>query len=133
MATRLAERTLVIDDNGAQVNVATAPLEQLRELTSRLDTAASGLVVLLKLARRMERRSGIGWEQASNIGSGWQPPIAAVAAGLRTHLAGHPAIADTLWWLVSRFVVPVHERIAYSKMPEFTFRFPLGGWPAALL
>ena len=24
---------------------------------------------------------------------------------------------------MSRFVVPVHERIAYSKLPEFTFRF----------
>ena len=99
------------------------PLEQLRELTSRLDTAASGLVVLLELTRRMERRSGVGWEQASRIASGWQPSIAAVATGLRTHLDSDPAVADTLWWLVSRFVVPVHERIAYSKLPEFTFRF----------
>jgi hypothetical protein len=24
---------------------------------------------------------------------------------------------------VSKFVMPVHERIAYSKLPEFTFRF----------
>ena len=46
-----------------------------------------------------------------------------MAAGLRTHLDGDPTVADTLWWLISRFVVPVHERIAYSKLPEFTFRF----------
>ena len=123
LAARLAAGTLASDDGGTQVDVATAPLEQLRELTSRLDTAASGLVVLLELARRMERRSGAGWEQASRIASGWQPSIASVAIGLRTHLDSGPAVADTLWWLVSRFVLPVHERIAYSKLPEFTFRF----------
>ena len=76
---------------GTHVDVATAPLEQLRELTNRLDTAASGLVVLLELARRMERRSGAGWEQASHIASGWQPSVAAVAAGLRTHLDDDPS------------------------------------------
>jgi hypothetical protein len=123
LTARLAEGTLAIDDDDTHVDVAAAPLEQLRELTSRLDTAASGLVVLLELARRMEHRSGAGWEHASRIASGWQPSIAAVAAGLRTHLDSDPSVADTLWWLVSRFVVPVHERIAYSKLPEFTFRF----------
>ena len=45
------------------------------------------------------------------------------STALRTHLADSPMIGDTLWWLVSRFVIPVHERIAYSKLPEFTFRF----------
>ena len=24
---------------------------------------------------------------------------------------------------MSRFIIPVHERIGYSKLPEFTFRF----------
>jgi hypothetical protein len=123
LAARLTAGTLAIDDDCTQVDVATAPLERLRELTSRLDTAASGLVVLLELTRRMERRSGVGWEQASRIASGWQPSIASVAVALRTHLDGDPAVADTLWWLVSRFILPVHERIAYSKLPEFTFRF----------
>jgi hypothetical protein len=30
-----------------------------------------------------------------------------------------------LWWLTAEFIIPVHERIAYSKLPEstFTFRF----------
>ncbi len=107
LAACLADGMLTIDD-GANVDVATAPLEQLRELTNRLDTATSGLVVLLELARRMEGRSGAGWEQATHIASGWQLSVAAVAAGLRTHLADYPSVADTLWWLVSRFVVSVH-------------------------
>jgi hypothetical protein len=124
LAARLAAGTLTVaDGDGAEEEVTAAPLDELRQLTYRLDTASSGLIVLLELARRMENRSGPGWAQAADIGSGWQPSVAAVAAGLRSHLAEEPAVADTLWWMVSRFVVPVHERIAYSKLPEFTFRF----------
>jgi hypothetical protein len=111
------------DGDGAEIHVAAARLEELRGLTDQLDSASSGLVVLLELARRMDGRSGAGWEQAAHLASGWQPSVAAVAAGLRTHLGENPAVADTLWWMVSRFVIPVHERIAYSKLPEFTFRF----------
>jgi hypothetical protein len=124
LAGRLAAGTLTIPDGaGPDVDVATAPLESLRRLTNEVDTATSGLLVLLELTRRIKGRSGTGWEQASHIASAWQPSVAAVAAGLRAHLAAEPTVADTLWWLVSRFIVPVHERIAYSKLPEFTFRF----------
>jgi hypothetical protein len=98
-------------------------LESLRRLTDEVDTASSGLVMLLEFAHRMQDRSGAGWEQASHIASAWQPSVAAVATGLRTHLADAPTVADTLWWLLSRFIIPVHERIGYSKLPEFTFRF----------
>ena len=46
-----------------------------------------------------------------------------VLAELNTHLAEEPTVADTLWWIVHRFIIGVHERIAYSKLPEHTFRF----------
>ena len=46
-----------------------------------------------------------------------------VLDALTTHLAEEPTVADTLWWIVHRFIVSVHERIAYSKLPEHTFRF----------
>lgn len=124
LTARLAAGMLTVTDrDGAEVEVTAAALEELRQLTDRLDTASSGLVVLLELARRMESRSGPGWEQAAHIASGWQPSVAAVIAGLRIHLAEGPAVGDTLWWMVSHFVIPVHERIGYSKLPEFTFRF----------
>jgi hypothetical protein len=131
LAERLAEGTLVVDDGaGDRLDVTRAELEQLRQWTSQRDTAMSGLVVLLELARRMDDRSGAGWDHAATARSAWQPSVAAVAAGLRAHLAQGPTIAETLWWLVSRFVLPVHERIAYSKLPEFTFRFR---WEEGLL
>jgi len=122
LTARWAEGTLAIDDDDTHVDVAAAPLEQLRELTSRLDTAHRGLWCCSSW-RGEWSIVGAGWEHASRIASGWQASIAAVADGLRTHLDSDPSVADTLCWLVSRFVVPVHERIAYSKLPEFTFRF----------
>lgn len=124
LAAQLTAGTLAVPDaDGTDVDVATAPLDDLRRLTSQLDTASSGLVMLLELARRMEGRAGDGWQKAAGIRSGWQPSIAGVTAALGSHLADSPTVADTLWWLVSRFVIPVHERIAYSKLPERTFRF----------
>lgn len=105
-------------------------MEGLRRYTVEADTAASGLVVLLELDRRAQSRSGAGWEQACRLESAWQPSLASVLAALRTHLDTGPSAGETLWWLVSRFVVPVHERIAYSKLPEFTFRFR---WEEGLL
>lgn len=123
LAAQLATGKFEVPADGGRVNLAEATLEELREFTRRLDSAGAGLVTLLELARRMESRSGNGWDQATHAASGWQPSVAAVATALRTHLAESPAVADTLWWMVARFVLPVHERIAYSKLPEFTFRF----------
>lgn len=111
---------------GDQAVVASAcTFEELRLSTRHADNAASGLVVLLELARRMSGRSGAGWDAGCRARSAWQPSLAAVKAELGLHLASRPAVPDTMWWAVSRFVVPVHERIAYSKLPtrEFTFRF----------
>lgn len=123
LSADLASGAFTATDDGSLVNVAEQTLEELRQLAVRLDSASFGLIVLLELARRTESRSGTGWAQAASVRSGWQPSLATVVESLRAHLAGAPTVAETLWWLVSRFVVPVHERIAYSKLPEFTFRF----------
>lgn len=120
----------VPDRDGEEVNVATASLDTLRWLTAGLDTATSAVVVLLELARRTNGRADPGWVQASRVRSVWQPSVAEVLSGLRTHLDERPSVGQTLWWLVSRFVIPVHERIAYSKLPDFTFRFR---WEEGLL
>jgi hypothetical protein len=108
---------------GADVPVADAPQEVLRAATDDLDSAASGLVVILELHRRASGRTDPGWVASSAVRSAWQPSLAAVLEGLTAHLTEGPTVADTLWWLVHNFVVRVHERIAYSKLPEHTFRF----------
>jgi len=100
-----------------------ATLEQLRHATVEASSATSGLVVLLELHRRAADRSGPGWTQTSGVRSAWQPSLAEVLTSLGAHLQENPTVADTLWWLVQRFIISVHERIAYSKLPEDTFRF----------
>ena len=100
-----------------------ATLDALRSGTVALDTATSGLVVILELSRRARGRTDPGWAEFSAIRSAWQPSVASVIQGVTSHLADAPTIADTLWWLVHHFVLGVHERIAYSKLPEHTFRF----------
>jgi len=108
---------------GVDVPVRDAPLEVLRAATDTRDTATSGLVVILELHRRASGRTDSGWVLSSAVRSAWQPSLATVLDALGTHLSDEPTVADTLWWIVDRFILRVHERIAYSKLPEHTFRF----------
>ncbi|MEV0597633.1 hypothetical protein [Nonomuraea cavernae] len=121
---------IVTDRDGEGVNVATGSLDKLRRLTAGLDTATSAVVVLLELARRTNDRADPGWVKASRVRSAWQPSISEVLGEARKHFDRQPSIGGTLWWLVSQFIIPVHERIAYSKLPDFTFRFR---WEEGLL
>lgn len=123
-ATTLAE--LSSGDLGmasSATNLATMDLEDIREWTVRMSTATSGLLTVLELARRMEAQDGDGFTTGARVESAWQLSVASVVDALASHLAVGPSVADTMWWLVSTFVLPVHERIAYSKLPELTFRF----------
>jgi hypothetical protein len=103
--------------------LTSATLESLRLATTELSTAVSGLIVVLELHRRASGRSDSGWLETSTVSSAWQPSVAEVLSSLSSHLGEKPTVADTLWWIVNRFVINVHERIAYSKLPEDTFRF----------
>lgn len=113
------------DGAGEQLAPAALGVEALRGATERLDSATSGLIVALELARRVADRSGPGWDQAVQVRSAWQPAVGDALEGLRTRVDAEATVADMLWWLTSQFVLPVHTRIAYSKLPQraFTFRF----------
>lgn len=121
LAEALASGTVELP--GLDGSVPASSMEQLRAVTEELDTATSGLAVILELQRRAKLRAGTGWDAATRERSTWQPSVASVFDALGAHLGDGPAVADTLWWIVQRFVVGVHERIAYSKLPEHTFRF----------
>jgi hypothetical protein len=127
LAQQLAEDHISF---GQDVRPAQLNLEALRRWTVSTDTATSGLATVLELNRRAAEKRGHGWTLASGVRSAWQPSLASVREGLESHVAGGASIADTMWWLVERFVLQAHERIAYSKLPEFTFRFR---WEEGLL
>ena len=109
-------------DDG-EMTPAEADLEALRTATRLLDTAASGLVVILELARRAAARTGEGWTSALGTASAWQPSVQMVLRGLDERLVAGEPVGETLLWLLDRFVIGTHERIAYSKLPDNTFRF----------
>jgi hypothetical protein len=105
-------------------------LEQVRVWLRGVNEAVAGLAVLLLVARRLPTPTGAALSAWRAIGiqrSENQPGLLGLLAQLEDHLAGGPVIAETLEWLVRRYVIAAHERIAYSKLPEFTFRFRLEG------
>lgn len=98
-------------------------LEALRAWTEARSDATSGLLAFDAAMTAVAGRSGPGWLATARIGSAWQPSLVDMQHRWAAHLATRPTVSDSLWWVVRHHVISVHERIAYSKMPEFTFRF----------
>jgi hypothetical protein len=100
-------------------------LEEIRAWAIGTSRALAGLAALCVLFSRLPRPetvpaqwSYIGWRQSNHqLG----------LLGLHHHIArlleASPSLADLVPWLIRHCVVSAHERIAYSKLPEFTFRF----------
>lgn len=108
---------------GASVVERPDQLEELRRWTVELDSATSGAVTLFALLDFVEQRSSAAWRSAATIASVWQPSVLMIADEFSTFLERDPTMQDTLGWLLRKYVISAHERIAYSKLPEFTFRF----------
>jgi hypothetical protein len=105
--------------------VAQMDLEELRDVVARSNTALSGLVLLLVLNERLspEIMQRPAWRQVAAQRSNWQPGLIAFLEALREHLATSPQLSATISWMARRFVIDVHERNAFSKLPNYTFRF----------
>jgi hypothetical protein len=99
--------------------------EALRDGCIGDETAVAGLVLLLAVAAQAPepRSAPEPWTEIATRGAERQPGLVQFAHALHAHLEADPLIADTLEWLVARSVIAPHEAIAYSKLPEFTFRF----------
>jgi hypothetical protein len=100
-------------------------LEELRAWMARTDTATAGLAFLLVLYQRLPAPQALpsGWLEIGTQRSEHQPGLLGFGRQLTDHLATGPSVADTMVWLARRFVLAPHESIAYSKLPDFTFRF----------
>jgi hypothetical protein len=70
-----------------------------------------------------EASSSSGWLEIGLQSSERQPSFLEFVQRFERHLEEEPTLADSLAWLTRRYVVTAHEQIAYSKLPEFTFRF----------
>ena len=70
-----------------------------------------------------EAAASRGWGEIGSQSSERQPSVLGFLYRFDHHLEAQPTLAQTLGWLTRRFVINAHEQIAYSKLPEFTFRF----------
>jgi hypothetical protein len=101
------------------------PLDELRAWAAESDTVIAGLVLFFALRGRVpaEAAASHGWGEIGSQSSERQPSFLGFVYRFDHHLEDQPTLAQTLVWLTRRFVINAHEQIAYSKLPEDTFRF----------
>ncbi len=99
--------------------------EELRLWAIGEETGIAGLVLLLATIARLPDRGSAprAWAETGLQHSERQPSLLGFAMLIEQQLEHEPSLADLFAWLVRRFVVSAHEQIAYSKLPDFTFRF----------
>lgn len=99
--------------------------EELRLWAIGEETGIAGLVFLLATIARLPDQGSAprAWAETGLQHSERQPSLLGFAMLLEQQLEHEPSLADLFAWLVRRFVVSAHEQIAYSKLPDFTFRF----------
>jgi hypothetical protein len=116
--------TVALADSVA-AGTADIPLDELRRWAAETDTVAAGLVLFFALHSRIPTQASpsTGWFEIGAQSSERQPSVLGFLYRFDRHLEDQPTLAQTLVWLTRRFVINAHEQIAYSKLPEFTFRF----------
>jgi hypothetical protein len=141
VANDLAAGEPLIMPGGA---VATAPDRDMREFASEIASSASaaGLVDILAWSRA-DRRAIAGaalilavhaqlpdgttvdpaWFDVATVNGDWQPGLLALSGRLRERLETGGTVGELMVWLLDHLVVRPHENNAYSKLPDFTFRW----------
>ena len=104
---------------------AALSLEGLRAWAIAEETAIAGLALALALVARLPDRETAPseWVRIGLQHSDRQPALLGFVYLLEQHLDEQPTLAETLRWFTRRLVIAAHEQIAYSKLPDFTFRF----------
>lgn len=99
--------------------------EDVRAWVEESNTAISGLVGLLVFAHRMPDPSEVHslWREIAGRNSEHQDGLFGVLSLIRQFVVDGPSFAELLARTVQRFLIGPHEAIAYSKLPEATFRF----------
>jgi hypothetical protein len=100
-------------------------LEELREQTAAQNSALAGLALILALYSRLPNPDDVptGWRAIASQRSDHQPGLLGFGVHLRNWTANKPSVSDTIAWMSRQFILVPHETIAYSKLPNFTFRF----------
>ena len=103
-------------------------LEDVRSWTRQQASVVAGVAFLMSVLNRMPARDSFSETDRAFLDVGVQRSmrqegLLQVARSFETHMAEDPTLADTVEWVVRRLVIDVHERVAYARLPNFTFRF----------
>lgn len=99
--------------------------EDVRAAAAARDSAAAGLVALLVFVAWMPNPDAVHplWREIAARRSEHQDGLLGLLSLLRQFLVDDPPVGELLTRTVQRFLIGPHEAIAYSKLPEATFRF----------
>lgn len=100
-------------------------LEELRGWALKDGSALAGLALILAVDARIEAmgKQPSGWSETADQDGERQPGLTHLRHLLAGHLNANPDLRTTMRWVVRTLVLWPHELIAYSKLPESTFRF----------
>jgi hypothetical protein len=99
--------------------------EDVRAWTHQQNTAMSGLAALAWFEARSPKPGSVSpsWQWPGLQDSDHQAGYLRTVGAFRGALASNFSIAEALEWALRTFVIGPHEIIAYSKLPDSTFRF----------
>jgi hypothetical protein len=100
-------------------------LETLRCWAIEQQTAIAGLVLLFATFERLPDPTvaSASWTNIACQRSDNQPGLLVLWSLLQKKIKTGETLANTFEWLTKNYIIQAHESIAYSKLPEFTFRF----------
>ena len=100
-------------------------IEAVRSWAVRDGSALAGLALLLCVDGRVAAlgEQPAGWSEIAAQDGQHQPGLAHLGLRLAEHLRTEPTLLATMSWIVRTLVIWPHELIAYTKLPQSTFRF----------
>jgi len=104
---------------------ADVTIEELRIWAAKTDSLTSGLVTMLATLARLPNPGSApeGWRRIGGQDGASQPGLLRLVGVVQDLLRSSSSIAEFTRRFVHRLIIVPHERIAYGKLPEFTFRF----------
>jgi len=101
------------------------PLETVRQWANGEARAIAGLTLLSILFSRLDEIDDppAGWIEIASQSSERQPSVNRLRSQFADHMDDDPTVGETLSWIAKTSIIGPHEVIAYSKLPDFTFRF----------
>lgn len=85
--------------------------------------AIRGLVLILATLARIPTDGDGDWQRIAAVEGEWQPGLRRVAAEVKARIDEECSVGELLAWLTEHLVLRAHEANAYSKLPDFTFRW----------